>query len=289
MPGASDIPVQELGGERDPHRVLAGFMDDGHLQQVLQATLPTMSAEEQDDLADRVESARAARQDLDPIDFGQAVNGELPPEAEAHADRVRQTDDFQDVYGERNATFRMVDPATLCAFQTHVKTTYENPLDGTDLADLLPYCLPQEFSNPTEAAVSPNGRGADLTLSADSPNVTIHGLSFGDDGAHVDIGSKRNWFQVAIFNGRPYLKNGYHRALQLLREGVEAVPAIVDEAESWDDTGGNKPAFFGYDYLAELDRPPVTGDLLADVAVEVPLRRTKKIIRIEVDEFKVPV
>lgn len=279
----------DFQGQCDPHLVLAGFMDDGHLQRALGATPPAILNAGEENLEDRIAAARATRENLAPVDLDAAIIGPLPEDASPHLDRVRDSDDFQDLYGDRDAEFRLVDPKLLCAFQTRVKTTYERRTPGGEIEELLPYCLPEEFQTPTEASVNQTNKGLDVTLSADSPNVTVRGLEIDDHGAHIGIGAKRNWVQVAIHEGRPYVKNGYHRILQLLKQGVEAVPAIVYEAQNWDDAGGNKTNFFGIDYLRTLDRPPLVSDFLRDVAIEVPIRRTKKLIRIEVDEFAVPV
>lgn len=289
MKSANGFPRKGLGAEFEDYRVLAGFMDDGHLTQVLATTIATLTEDERQDLEQRVDEARNAREDLPPVDFDGAVVGDLGPSVEDYVESVRATDDFQDVYGDRQVEFGLVDAQKLCGFQTKVKLSYENPAPSTDVEDLVEHCIPREFSTATDASFGRAGKGADITLSSDSPNVGVHGVELDEEGAHINIGSKRNWVQVAWLHGRPYLKNGYHRVFNLLERGVTQIPAIVYEADDWQDVGGHKDGFFSRSYVEGLDRPPLVSDFLEEVAIEVPIRRSKKIIRIEVDEFMVPV
>lgn len=278
-----------IRGSFDDYRLLGGFMDDGHIQQYLGTTLATLNEEDISDLETDIQQARHAREDLPEVDLGPDPVSDIPDSAEPHLEDVRTSEAFKDVFDGRTPEFGVVDMTKVCAFQPQVKERYEVDPPGDNIDTLLPYCLPVDFQQETQARLNAKNGGADLTVSCDSPNVVVEGIDLDEEGAHIRIGAKKNWIQVAHLGGRAYLKNGYHRVFQLASRGVTDVPAVIIEAEDWNDAGAGKDGFFSPSYLEDLNRPPLVTDFLTNAAITVPRRRQKKIIRVEVDEFKVPV
>jgi hypothetical protein len=88
-----------------------------------------------------------------------------------------------------------------------------------------------------------------------------------------------SYLQVAEFRGRHVLRDGYHRALGLLAQGVNLVPALVRQISAVEEltVPGALPqeAYLG-------SKPPMLSDYLDDdVATEVWLPESQKMVLIQ--------
>jgi hypothetical protein len=96
------------------------------------------------------------------------------------------------------------------------------------------------------------------------------------------------FFEVAVLDGRWFLRDGYHRAYRLLQDGVYCVPAVVISARIFSELGATEPWFFNEEQLFSY-RPPRVLDFLDESMVlryeRVALR---KVIRIRAEESFVP-
>lgn len=89
---------------------------------------------------------------------------------------------------------------------------------------------------------------------------------------------------------------GYWPAFQnnLTAPGVQGKRFLAPACHDWADAIGgpqvNNPDFFAYDFLKNLDRPPLMKDSLGDTAVEVALRQVKRAftVRIIIEAWPVP-
>jgi hypothetical protein len=92
------------------------------------------------------------------------------------------------------------------------------------------------------------------------------------------------FLEVAELRGRWFLRDGYHRAYNLLKVGVHHVPAVVISARNIGELGATEPWFFCEEQLFS-DRPPRVIDFLDEDLVlrykRVPLR---KVIRVRIEE-----
>lgn len=281
--------LTRLGTYR-PYRVLAGFMDEPHLQRVAVSAIATMTEEEKRGLREVHVRSRQTASALEQEDLGDVVLSGIPDDHAAHLDRVKASEPFRNIYGQREHRFAMVNGGLLCAFQPHVRLAYEiPPPEATE--EILAYCIPEKFAYTVSYIVAQGAGGVRVQASSRSPNFAFEGAQAAQNGVLLRVGPNKNWVQVARFQGRCYLKNGYHRVFSLLQRGITEVPCILFEAKDWADVGvGHTPDFFGEQYLTGMARPPVMKDFLSDAAIEIPLREQVKVldIRIGVEQFGVP-
>jgi hypothetical protein len=91
-----------------------------------------------------------------------------------------------------------------------------------------------------------------------------------------------NLVQVAEFQGRHYLRNGYHRVYDAVSAGVKELPALVvpviNPAEL--ELGGTA---FGAGYVAGRPRPPLVADLCMPAAIDIDMRERRYGVTINLD------
>jgi hypothetical protein len=92
------------------------------------------------------------------------------------------------------------------------------------------------------------------------------------------------FLEVAELGNRWFLRDGYHRAYNLLRAGVHRVPAVVIFARDIGELGATEPWFFSEEQLFS-DRPPRVMDFL-DEALVLRYERMalRKVIRVCIEE-----
>jgi hypothetical protein len=122
-------------------------------------------------------------------------------------------------------------------------------------------------------------------FSAPNPNLRITGhfggqVQPGVFGFGFIVAISPSFLQVARFQGRLFLRDGYHRAVGFLQRGIGVVPVFTRELgglESLNLPPGMLPqgAYFG-------DRPPTVPDYLDDsVSVQVQLPAFQKMLVIQ--------
>ena len=92
------------------------------------------------------------------------------------------------------------------------------------------------------------------------------------------IGTGSPLAQVVKFEGRYYLKNGYHRAYYLRMNGIIQLPCILLEANSEADIGlsaGTLPM-----NILKSNNPPTMGHFTNNRAFTLPIKRFKRRIQI---------
>lgn len=96
------------------------------------------------------------------------------------------------------------------------------------------------------------------------------------------------FLEVAKFRDRWFLRDGYHRAYDLLQAGVHHVPAVIVFARTIEEVGAVEPWFFSEEQLFS-DRPPRVTDFL-DEELVLSYKRTalRKVIRVRVEESLEP-
>jgi hypothetical protein len=200
----------------------------------------------------------------------------------------------------------MVDLRQVLSFQKMVAEEQAleraNSVKIGDLGQLFSFCLPDPESEITlTGALDHNQRG--ITLSSLNPNLRVGGqLSFDIDvavvpgspgrkervvGFTVNFGAK--FVQIAEYQGRWFVRDGYHRTYGLLRRGIQQIPAVFIRARSFQELGAAQPGFFPYEVLFS-ERPPFLTDFLDDdVSKSVAQKATRKVVRISAEEFVVEV
>ena len=132
--------------------------------------------------------------------------------------------------------------------------------------------------------------GLDVCLYSSNPDFQLRlDSSRGEAGLlPLSLYGGSPFLEVAELGGRWFLRDGYHRAYNLLRMGVHHVPAVVISARDIGEVGATQPWFFCEEQLFS-DRPPRVIDFLhADLVLKykrVPLR---KVIRVRIEESLEP-
>jgi hypothetical protein len=186
----------------------------------------------------------------------------------------------------------LVDLRKVCAVQPNIfvdhSTERVRDVDATDIRSVAAVSLPL----PTKAelpAQFDDSKNVWL-FSAPNPNLRLLG-NFGGEiqpglmGFGFLVGISSSFVQVAEFQGRRFLRDGYHRAVGFLQRGINVVPAFTRTLEPLDSLGlpaGMLPqgAYFG-------DRPPCLPDYLDEtVSVHVQLPAFQKMLVMQGLEVK---
>ncbi|EMA54585.1 hypothetical protein [Halococcus thailandensis] len=226
---------------------------------------------------------------------GAAELVDLPDEAAVaeHVDAFVNDPHFQASRGGQPAdswAIKLVPIESLVAFQPAVtQTAYETDLASTEsVLDLLEFTLPVDDSPLVEDQRINDTFFSGWQFVTRSPNVHMSGPQYArsdnDDDTTIatvsfDLKSNPNFVYVAHFEDRYILKNGYHRVYQLLKAGETHVPAVVIEAESYDETGAEQAGFFDRE-LVMGERPPLLTDYETPAAVTISRRTTNRIVRV---------
>ena len=196
---------------------------------------------------------------------------------------------------------RVVDLTKVIVFQKVVK------IDGLDervrpvvedLRSLSEYCIPSTLAE-TEHMIVPDADAMGFTLSSLNPNLRISGSNVTRVAVQADptvsavpmlglyflVSMGSTFMQVAHYKDRYFLRDGYHRAVSLIRAGITTIPVIYIEARTFEDIGADPQTMFGYETLFG-DRPPLLPDFLDDfVSTDVLQPAIRKVIRITGEQF----
>jgi hypothetical protein len=277
---AIEVPAG-IGSPFRPVRALIGWVPPGPSEQVLASNRMDIPLTEEQrarfQAAREAVAARAAGIDQD------GLVTDLPSALAGHVERLRATAAGEQMFRE-GWDVRVVDLERIVAFQPHVFTDTAVPraaaLDADDLEAVAELTLPTSHEVAIEAQYD-QIRGVWLVISPNpnlrvvSPfNLNVNGLP----GFGFAVAVPAPYVQVASFEGRHILRDGYHRAFGLLSRGITHVPAFVRNFESVENLvpPGMLPhnAWLG-------PRPPVLRDYHDDaVAADVDLPASRKMIAI---------
>ena len=161
----------------------------------------------------------------------------------------------------------VVDLARVCAFQplVHTEDALERTSAVTDLttAAMITLPLPQDTEN---LPLTYDQSQKTLTMVSRNPNLRVTAVFCGPVNGQPLLGfhfqMMPSFLQVAEYQGRHYLRDGYHRAYGLLRHGVRRVPAFVRRVASFEQLG-IPPGMLPHDAVFG-ERPPMLQDFLDD-------------------------
>jgi len=195
----------------------------------------------------------------------------------------------------------VVDLTKVLSFQKLIfidgSANYSASLNNSDLVDA---CLPSEQPAPPVGAIGDqDGKG--FTISSLNTNLRIAGGQLSEamvapspgqpsvkmQAITLLVSMGTSYLQVVRYKNRCFLRDGYHRAAQLMRAGITVVPCIFIEARSFDEVQPPVGAF-AYEVLYG-ERPPALNDFWDDtVSREITQLAVRKVIRIRGEEFAVP-
>jgi hypothetical protein len=127
-----------------------------------------------------------------------------------------------------------------------------------------------------------------VTLQSSNPNVQLRVTQ--DPAMPVVVYAGSPFFEVAQYAGRWFLRDGYHRAYNLLRAGIFRLPAVIVRARTLEELGAVQPRFFSEAILLS-EHPPFATDFLNDaLTIEYDRHPIIKTLRITIEEtFTSPV
>jgi hypothetical protein len=252
---------------------LAGFMDEQHFSGFAQEHIAGLTKREQAALFKKAENARKAAATLAPAtDLHDVEIKPLDPSACA---KITKDKTFQSIFGSVNHRFAWVRPEKLVALQVFVKSQKETiPKSKSKLVD---FALPSDWNVPAEISfIPPFGP---IYIVTSSPQMAGLEVSLDNKKGHVIMKppSHINLIQVVQFNGRYYLKNGYHRTFGAVEAGLTELPALVVDAAQPADVGlfNIGLAGFSIDHSMRLSRPPLVSDFKSDCCVDIPMRERR--------------
>jgi hypothetical protein len=215
--------------------------------------------------------------------------------AQTHLDRAALRADLHEEYRDLDWRVGIVDLRSLLAFQRRLIFSPEQQMTGVprqhDWAQLLELALGSKRT--TEHRVIRGSRVqdgmTDIRLESSNPDLGVRLTGSGCNGSLplALYGGSPN-FEVAELHGRWFLRDGYHRTYDLLRQGVHRMPAIVIHAHTIEELGATEPWFFNESQLFS-DRPPRLTDFLDDEMTFCYRRPAmRKVIRIRIEESLEP-
>ncbi|MGC8550341.1 MAG: hypothetical protein ACP5M4_11630 [Acidobacteriaceae bacterium] len=121
-----------------------------------------------------------------------------------------------------------------------------------------------------------------VTLQSRNPNLQFKVTQ--DPAMPVAVYAGSPFFEVAQYAGRWFLRDGYHRAYNLLRAGIFRLPAVIVRARTLEELGAVQPRFFSEAILFSEHPPFVTDFLDESLTIEYDRHPIIKTLRITMEE-----
>jgi hypothetical protein len=189
----------------------------------------------------------------------------------------------------------LVDIEPLLAFQFHIDLARSEAVSAAlparpTLADAVPFCLPigPPSVPPIYSAKQPSDRRHMHSIVVKSPSlnlrITDRGYFEKLDAVGVQLGVVPPFVQVVQFEGRHYLRNGYHRVHGLCRKGLKQVPCFFKAMQDFENVAAGSPRTFDRPLL-ESANPPTVRHFTTGRASPVNLRRCCRLIHVSWAEY----
>lgn len=253
----------------------------------------------EDDLTNQRQRIVKARDELAARPIFRPRSPVLELSDRTHLDRAADRKDIQAAFASLKWTVEMVDLLVVQALQKQIRAEKLAERAAPVVADpsrLTEFCLPGEQTEPpigtftdidklgfAISSVNPNLRiaGTNVSsaeLSTPAGPVSMQALTF-----FINFGS--SYINVARWEDRYFLRDGYHRVAALLKAGITRVPCVVvDAAVNSEEILPGAGTFSSDVFLG--DRPPLLPDFFdPTVSDEVMRAATRKVIRVRGDEF----
>jgi len=252
------------------------------------------------------ETARTALQQREPYAQALPVLDPIPTELQDQAEAFKNNPAVSAFFQGMDWTVGIANLSSVLSFQKIVVQEHAidrvNDVSTDDQAGLFSFCLPlpsdvinlqgmidQDKKAVTFSSLNPNLRiGGQMMLDIDvavapgQPSTRQKFVGFG-----INFGGQ--FLQIAEYNQRWFVRDGYHRCYGLLRKGIERVPCVFIRANSFEQLTGGQFGFLDYETCFGV-RPPFLKDFLNDsVSRSVFRMATRKVVRVSVEEFFVAI
>jgi hypothetical protein len=225
------------------------------------------------------------------------IVGDLPTDLNEHVAEVRAAGEFAPFAAEGWEP-SLVDLGAIIAAQPCVRRGASRPAeDFSNVVGLARVTLPLAAEVDLDLFVDNPTKPGVIKVASTNPNLRVVGFVNGHADGHAStqvvgavVGATPSYMQVGIYAGRPILRDGYHRAVELLERGVTVVPALVRAIDNIDQLfpAWQRPQMLPED--AWLGRkPPLLSDYLDDeLCATVRLPAVSKAIVISIAEVPWP-
>jgi hypothetical protein len=126
------------------------------------------------------------------------------------------------------------------------------------------------------------------TLQSPNPNLQLR-FTASSTAPTLQFHAGSPFFEVAEYQSRWFLRDGYHRAYYLLQAKITHVPAVIIRATTLTDLGPIHPWFFSSDVLFGPHPPRLIDFLEPDLTVEYKRPRLYKTLRVTIEESLEPI
>ncbi len=251
-------------------RVLSGFADANHFELLAGEYLATLDAPTKAQVLTDAAATRAFVAQLPPAPPAPIiVRGIAGP----HVDAIRNDPLFARTLGQSAYQFSYIDPAGLVALQASIEPRLD-PVPATE-ADLLAFALPQTWEVAAEVSFMPPAGPIQIWSSNPAMQGVVMELDQATSKVMISAPKHLNLVQVAQFNGRYFLRNGYHRVADALAAGLREFPAIVIDALTPADVALPGVVTFNLGYVLGLQRPPLVADFHTAAALTTRVRERR--------------
>jgi hypothetical protein len=272
-----------------PARVLIGWMQQAEAQLMLAARMADQAGLQAH--VDRATAARAAVARRSSFVDDAQILDEPGEELQAHISTLVAHHDFKP-YQAEGWSIKIADLSRVVALQPMVFWDHAQERTSSAVADdmvaLAKITIPIRSANETLPLQFDPVRNTWMITSR-NPNLRIAGQF----SAPFDVGGGQqmtgcgfmitvmpSFVQVVSFRGRLLLRDGYHRSLGLIAQGVTRVPVLFREFGQFDPIGLGPGMLPEAAYLGQ--RPPFLADYLNDtVSAEVNLPATQKMLVVQ--------
>jgi hypothetical protein len=276
-----------------PARALIGWMRESAALGLL-ANHPDLGSDD-----DRLRVIRSAQASMKarPVAGEQLNVVSEPPESLAEYVRELMAHGVMDQFKAEGWTVRMADLRRVCSVQPSVFLDHAADRTRTAAADdiegLAQITLPTN-QDATEFSRSYDEARQRFVLTSRNPNFRVVGSITtpmavkGQGGLAVGfvVVTAPSLLQVAKYRGRYVLRDGNHRALGLLANGIHTVPVLYREYHEFDTMNLSSGLFQPRVFLGE--RPPLLVDYLDDtVATTVFMAAMQRVVIVEAIETSV--
>jgi hypothetical protein len=289
--------ADQSGGQpqqmRRPARGLIGWMPKEGAQMFLNGNMGGVAATTEQ--VSIVEAAQRTVGERTPVAVQSEVVTDAPPELLDHINQLRADAAAASMLNE-GWQVSMVDLTRVCGFQPVVfsdsAADRARGLDGSDLAGIAKVTLPIGAQAEFTQSFDP-GRNSWI-LSSRNPNLQVLANFAGpvatQQGTVPAFGFlasvTTSFMQVAEFEGRYFLRDGYHRAMGLLGARIHCVPAFVKPVASIEELIPKNINMMLPQAAYRGPRPPLLPDYLDDlVAASAKLPAVQKLIVIHALEL----
>lgn len=183
-------------------------------------------------------------------------------------------------------TVGIADLTRVCAIQPTIMIDDSNnrtsAVDPLDIASVAAVTLP--IGTPSVVGGAYNSAKQAWVFSSANPNLRVVSPAQGEMvGATIfgfGVSLSASFMQVALYNGRYLLRDGYHRAFGLLNRGITHAPVFVRAFETFEDLRLPTGLLPQDTYLGQ--RPPLLPDYMNDdVSAETSIFVTQKVVIIQ--------